>query len=114
MEILIRESAPATVAEITGSVDGMTAGSLMDRLAEAVKGGQTRLVLDFAGVDYVSSAGLRALLSAMKDARLHGGDLRLASVRPEVVRVLDLSGFTTILKLFPDAASAAASFGAAR
>jgi anti-anti-sigma factor len=48
----------------------------------------------------------------MKEARQKGGDVRLAGVRPEVARVLELSGFTHLLKLFPDAASAAASFGA--
>lgn len=110
MDITIRQADPATVAEITGSVDGMTAGPLMERLAEEVKGGKTRLVLDFTGVDYVSSAGLRALLATMKDARQKGGDVRLAGVRPEVARVLDLSGFTHLLKLFPDAAAAAGSF----
>jgi anti-sigma B factor antagonist len=77
-----------------------------------VKGGRTRLVLDLSGVDYVSSAGLRALLATMKDARQHGGDVRLAAVKPEVARVLDLSGFTTILKLFPDESAALSSFGA--
>ena len=48
----------------------------------------------------------------MKEARQHGGDLRLASVRREVLRVLELSGFTSILQVFPDVDSAAASFPA--
>lgn len=111
MDIQTKEAGSATVAAISGSVDGMTAGPLMERLGEEVKAGRTRLVLDFAGVDYVSSAGLRALLATMKEARQRGGDVRLAGVRPEVARVLELSGFTHLLKLFPDAASAAASFG---
>jgi anti-anti-sigma factor len=110
MEIQVTEAEPATIVAITGSVDGLTAGPLMERLSEEVKSGKTRLVLDFSGVDYVSSAGLRALLATMKDARQKSGDVRLAGVRPEVSRVLELSGFTSILKLFPDTAAAAASF----
>jgi len=110
MEIQISESGSATLVAITGSIDGTTAGPLMERLAEEVKGGRTRLVLDFGAVDYVSSAGLRALLATMKEARMKGGDVRLAAARPEVARVLELSGFTHLLKMFPDAASAAGSF----
>ena len=111
MDIQFREASGATIAEISGSVDGMTAGPLMERLTTEVRSGKTKLVLDFAGVDYVSSAGLRALLATMKETRQKGGDVRLAGVRPEVARVLELSGFTHLLKLFPDAASAATSFG---
>ena len=112
MEIAIRESEPVTIVEITGSVDGMTSASLLEALTAQVRGGKTKLVADFTAVDYISSAGLRALLAAMKDARQNGGDFRLAAVRPDVRRVLDLSGFTSILKIYPDAGAATASFGA--
>jgi anti-anti-sigma factor len=75
-----------------------------------VTGGSPRLVGNLAGVDYTSSAGLRALLETVKESRQHGGDLRLASVRPEVLRVLELSGFTSILQVFDDVDAAVASF----
>ena len=55
-------------------------------------------------------AGLRALLGAMKDARHAGGDFRLAAIRADVQRVLELSGFMSILKTFPDVDSALGSF----
>jgi len=58
----------------------------------------------------MSSAGLRALLETVKEARQHAATSGSA-VRPAVLRVLDLSGFTKILKLFDDAGAAAASFG---
>jgi len=60
----------------------------------------------------MSSAGLRALLETVKEVRKQGGDLRPAAARPEVLRVLDLSGFTSILQVFPDVDSAVASFPA--
>jgi anti-sigma B factor antagonist len=112
MEILFRDAETVTVVEISGSVDGLTAGELMTALGERVKSGSIRLVADFRGVEYVSSAGLRALLATMKETRQHGGDFRLADVRPDVSRVLELSGFTSILKVYRDSASAVASFGA--
>ena len=70
------------------------------------------LVGDFALVDYTSSAGLRALLETVKETRQRGGDLRLAAVQPDVRRILDLAGFTQILKLYGNVEEAVASFPA--
>jgi anti-anti-sigma factor len=112
VEIVFRQETAVTVAEISGSVDGLTSTALLTALGDEVKKGHIRLVADFAKVDYISSAGLRALLGTVKEARGQGGDFRLAGVTPPVKKVLELSGFTSILKLFPDAAAAVASFGA--
>ena len=62
-------------------------------------------------MDYTSSAGLRVLLGTVKRARSGGGDLRLAGPNPDVRKVLDLSGFTGILKVFETVDDALASFG---
>jgi anti-sigma B factor antagonist len=111
MNVNIRQVPPGVVIQIVGSVDGLTAEDLQSALAGQVQQGETRLVADLAGVDYTSSAGLRVLLATMKDVRKRGGDLRLAAVRPGVLRVLDISGLTSILKIFPDTDAAVASFG---
>ncbi|MEO8189967.1 MAG: STAS domain-containing protein [Acidobacteriota bacterium] len=110
MEITVDRRESVTVLSISGSVDGLTSADLSTAFRQEAAAGHARLIADFARVDYTSSAGLRALLETVKEARRQGGDLRLASVRPDVLRVLELSGFTGILKLFPDVASAAASF----
>ena len=112
MEIRVEKRGPVAIVTIDGSVDGSTAGDLVSSLRQQVTAGSVQLVADLAGVDYTSSAGLRALLETVKEARLHGGDLRLAAVRREVLRVLDLSGFTSILQVYPDVDSAVASFPA--
>jgi anti-sigma B factor antagonist len=110
MEITVLESGLATVITIRGSIDGLTAGALSDALAEQVRNGRTRLVADFGFVEYISSAGLRALLGALKDARQQGGDFRLAAIRADVQRVLDLSGFTSILRSYKNVGAAVGSF----
>ena len=69
------------------------------------------LVADLGGVSYTSSAGLRALLAILKAVRHKKGDLRLACVQPNVHKVLEMSGFTSIFKLFEDVDAAVASFG---
>lgn len=110
MEIEIRFMDPVTVVEIAGSVDSLTADTLTGAMLDELGRDRARLVADFSRVDYISSAGLRALLGALKDARRRGGDLRLAGVSPPVLRVLEISGFTSILNLFSDVEAAIVSF----
>jgi anti-anti-sigma factor len=112
MDIVVEQRAPTTVVRITGSVDGLTADTLMATLQQQIDSGNTRLVADLSGVSYTSSAGLRALLATVKQARSAGGDFRLAGVLPPVHKVLEMSGFTTILKLYPDVDDAVASYPA--
>ena len=112
MNVVVEQRPTAAVVRITGSVDGLTADALQAAFREQVDGGATRVVADMAGVEYTSSAGLRALLATLKLTRQHGGDFRLAGVRPNVLKVLELSGFTSILKLYDDVDGAVGSFGA--
>jgi anti-anti-sigma factor len=112
MDIVVEQRAPATVVHITGSVDGLTADTLLATLQQQIDAGNFRLIGDLSGVSYTSSAGLRALLATVKQARQHGGDFRLAAVMPSVHKVLEMSGFTSILKMYADVDLAVASFPA--
>ncbi len=112
MQVTVMQTDPIAVLAIAGSVDSLTSEKLTQALSEQVRSGQVRLVVDFREVDYTSSAGLRSLLGTLKDCRRLGGDLRLAAVQPAVLRVLSLSGFASIIKMFDDSAAAVASFQA--
>jgi anti-sigma B factor antagonist len=100
-----------TVFSIQGSVDSLNADQLSTAFNQPILAGRVQLVADFSEVTYTSSAGLRALLGAVKDSRRLGGDLRIAAVQPSVNRVLALSGFASIIKIYPDRDAAVASFG---
>jgi anti-anti-sigma factor len=110
MDINVKPAGDVTVVQIRGSVDGLTADELLATLDREVDGGNVRLVADLTGLDYTSSAGLRALLGTLKRTRSKGGDLRLAAVQPPVRKVLELAGFTGILKLYDDVPAAIASY----
>lgn len=112
MQISISQQGDVTIVAVAGSLDALTADTLTTALHEQVHAGHTRLVASFAELEYTSSAGLRVLLATLKETRQRGGDLRLAAVQERVQRVLGLSGFTSILKCFPDVPSAVASFPA--
>jgi anti-sigma B factor antagonist len=68
-----------------------------------------RIVLDLADLEYVSSAGLRSVLGALKRAGATGGKLALAAPIPSVLEVFEISGFNTLLAVHPDRASAVAA-----
>lgn len=82
---------------LEGRLDTRTAPLLEAELKDSLSG-LTELVLDMAGVDYVSSAGLRVLLAAHKQMAKQGS-LRLAHVNPGVMEVFDMTGFTDILRI---------------
>jgi anti-sigma B factor antagonist len=110
-ELSTRELGPVTVVEVAGSVDSVTAPRLGDALSAALAAGQTQLVVDLGGVEYVSSAALRALLAGVKGARGSGGDLRVANARLDVSRVFAMAGFDGLVDHFDDVETAAGSFG---
>jgi anti-sigma B factor antagonist len=100
----------STTVSVTGSVDALTAPELAKILGDQVAEGHVNLIVNLVGVEFMSSAGLRTLLGAVKDARSHGGDLRIASANPGVDKVLKMSGFHNIAKVYSSQAEAAASF----
>jgi anti-sigma B factor antagonist len=70
------------------------------------------LVLDFSGVVYISSVGLRVLLLAAKQVKAQQGQIALAALTPIVTEVFQVSHFNLVLSVYPDVAAAAAGLGA--
>jgi anti-sigma B factor antagonist len=112
MKTEVQHGSDSTVITVTGSVDALTAPDLAKTLTEQITDGHVNLIVDLVGVEFMSSAGLRTLLGAVKESRSHGGDLRIASTNPGVDKVLKMSGFHTIAKVFASQAEAVSSFGA--
>ena len=110
MELQVEMVEGVAVVSVTGSLDALTAPELARFFRSQNAQGRVHLVADLEGLEYTSSAGLRALLGAVKEARQQGGDLRLAAAQPEVHKLLKLSGFISIMKVFPETALAVASY----
>ncbi|NWF68642.1 MAG: STAS domain-containing protein [Chloroflexi bacterium] len=99
-----------TLVEVSGRVDSMNASELGGALAKAIDNGRILLVLDLAGVDYMSSAGLRELVNSLKKAQKATGDLRLAQPSERVREVLEMAGLDTIFQIFDNPNDALGSF----
>ncbi|WP_363349590.1 STAS domain-containing protein [Methylocystis echinoides] len=90
-------------------IDSGTAAAFEEQCAALLDDGPHKVVVDFSQVEYVSSAGLRALLIAAKKAKSLGGALTLCGLRGNVKEVMAVSGFDVILGSHPSVQEAAAA-----
>jgi anti-sigma B factor antagonist len=100
MEITTTTHDEATILALAGRVDTTTAADLEREINRQIESGNRKILLNFSGVTYISSGGLRVLLSAAK--KLHNNDdkFALCCLSAEVFKVLKLTGFTSILSVY--------------
>ena len=110
MKTEVKQANNSTIVEVSGSVDALTAPELSKVLLDQIAAGRANLVVNLIGVEFMSSAGLRTLLGAVKEARSNGGDLRITSTNPGIDKVLKMSGFHNIAKVFASQEDAVSSF----
>ncbi len=110
MDISTQEVKRVSVMTVKGRVDSATAPDLENALKQLVDTEKTQIVLDLKDVEYMSSAGLRAMVSTLKAVKRINGDLRLCSPSPRVAEVLRLAGLTSIFTIYSSQAEAAGSF----
>ena len=95
MTIEIKTTTEATIIEVAGRLDTITAPMLDKTINEDIKDVKN-LILDIKDVAYVSSAGLRVLLSAQKKMQ-KVGSMKVRNVCAEVMEVFEMTGFADIL-----------------
>jgi anti-anti-sigma factor len=94
------------VVSPSGRIDSTTSASLERHLQGLAATGQTRVVIDFTGVDYISSAGLRVLLALAKRGRDQKGRVALFGMNDSVRQVFELAGFVALFTIAPTRAEA--------
>ena len=95
MTIEIKKNNQETTIEIVGRLDTITAPALDKTINEDI-GDTKNLILDVKGMEYISSAGLRVLLSAQKKMQKIGS-MKVINVCDEVMDVFEMTGFADIL-----------------
>ena len=86
-----------TVA-VEGRLDTLTAPEFEEKLESALDSVE-KLIFDFSELEYISSAGLRVLLAAVKEMNAQGGEMTITNVCPEVMEVFEITGFADILTI---------------
>ena len=91
----------AVVVTAIGRIDLGNADAFKDALNGGVEDAAAVIVVDMAGVDYISSAGLRSLMITLRTAKAAGKRLGVAALTPLVLEIFTISRFNLVFSLFP-------------
>ncbi len=110
MEVTTKQFKHCDLVTITGRIDSVTAPKLAEALDAINNESRFKIAIDMAGLEYMSSAGFRALISAQRTCkRFNRGEVVLASVPENIRAALELAGFTSLFKIYPDVTTAVGS-----
>jgi len=104
MECKVRQIANVALIRVEGRIDHTTAKAFEEALSPQVTGctgDDKKLLLDFSGVTFISSAGLRVLMVAAKQCRKQNGKMVLASLQPVIQEIFQISRFDSLFEVFP-------------
>lgn len=110
MEVNIEKKNDITVIDIKGRLDANTAPELQKKITEIVNQGEFNLIMKFTDLTYISSAGLRILITTVKMLKAEQGKLVLCEMQDSIYEVLKISGFTNIFNIQDNEQDAIAQF----
>lgn len=103
MDVSTKELKHCNLIKVSGRVDSSTAPKFSQALDANFEKGVYKLVIDMSELEYMSSAGFRALLAAQRNCkRYNRGEVLLASVPDRIREALELAGFTELFKTYKD------------
>lgn len=100
LSILESSQGDCAVLELTGRLDAKTSPELENKLAAHRARGKKIFLLDFTNLAYMSSAGLRVLVSAAQTAEDNGGQLMLSAMCSAVKEIFDVTGFSDLFQIY--------------
>ena len=109
MEIQKERVGDVSVVTVNGRLDGIYSSAFANQVGELITGTNPKILIDFTDIDFVTSAGLRALLVLVKKAKAAGSVFALCGVNEQVREVLDIADFTPMFSIHPGRAEAIAA-----
>lgn len=110
MDIETRREGYGIVIALSGSIDALGGPEASVFISQEIDKGNDKLVLDMSAVTFISSAGVRMVLNAVKMARQAGGDVHLAAMPRNIYNVIELGGLIDSVKSFDDVSTASLAF----
>jgi anti-sigma B factor antagonist len=111
MEITTKQFKHCDLLTLSGKVDSYTAPDLIKAIETLNGNGQFKIVLDLGKLEYMSSAGFRALLIGQRNCkRYNRGEIVLVDVPTKILEALELTGFIPLFRIFDDVTTAVGSF----
>lgn len=110
--VSLKEVSQDDISEVRvdGVIDTITATELESVIDSLVKRNRYRIIVDLAGVDYISSAGWGIFISQIRDIRAHSGDIKLANLIPNVYEIYDLLEFDNVINAYSSVDDARSDF----
>lgn len=99
-----------SILRVEGRLDTATYGTLDAKLAEMMSGGASKILLDCQNLEYVSSSGLRVLLTVLKKMTASNGTFVLCGLQDNILEIFEISGFTGLFPIYPGRDDARAAF----
>ena len=110
MEVSVKEVNEISVMTFEGNLDSNTAPQAQEQIDKVIDGGSGKVLINCGDLNYISSAGLRVLLTTAKKLKASSGDLKICCLNETVQEVFDISGFSTILTVASSEDDALGSF----
>ncbi len=101
LNVKIEEQKNRKLVRLEGRLDATTTPALEVKISKVLEENKQFMLIDFSKVDYLSSAGMRLLLSATKKIKAHGGKLVFCAMSDEVMEIIKMAGFERILAIYP-------------
>jgi anti-anti-sigma factor len=109
MELKEEPAGDVCVVTASGRLDGSSSAQFAQHFDRLIEAGRPKLLVDFSGIDFVTSAGLRVVLAVVKKVKAANGVFALCGVQAPVHEVFNITGFDTMLRIHDDRAAGIAA-----
>ena len=110
MEIQVRDQDNVAILSLNGRLDLASGATLKEHLKKLTDKETTQVHLNLAEVEFINSSGLGALVSIMKETRLHKGRLTLSNLASYVQEIFEITQLSHIFEIYPTEEEALASY----
>ena len=110
LSILVRELEGASVIEASGFINAHTVRQFESAMEDLINDGKYNILLNCSKLNYISSAGLGAIMGQIETVRDNGGDIILSNLQENVFLIFDTLGFTQLYKIFDREENALSAF----
>ena len=100
LEITKEKNNSVTVLNIKGAINAHTVNEFEKVLEQCVENGEYNILINCKELDYISSAGLGALMGVIESVKSNYGDIKLCNTSSSVYRVFDILGFTELFQIY--------------
>ncbi len=101
MQLTVNEEKNCTIGSLDGRMDATTTSDFETQCKALIQDGKTTLLINLEKLEYISSAGLRGILTIIKLIKQQSGKIGFCALQPMVSEVFKVSGFTSMLSIYP-------------